>query len=120
MTASVRGPHARPAVTAAVLGCGPCRYPLNPASPRRPGAPELAAVRGPVTWSPVGSYEDIRLDVCEDGIAKVTICRPEVRNAFRPQTLIEISDALDDRPGRPRDRGDHPDRGGPGRVLLGR
>ena len=59
-----------------------------------PGRPELATVRGPVTWSPVGRYEDIRLDVCEDGIAKVTICRPEVRNAFRPQTLIEISDAL--------------------------
>ena len=56
--------------------------------------PELAAVRGPVTWSQVGAYEDIRLDVSEDGIAKVTICRPEVRNAFRPQTLIEISDAL--------------------------
>jgi naphthoate synthase len=43
---------------------------------------------------PVGSYEDIRLDVSPDGIAKITICRPEVRNAFRPQTLIEISDAL--------------------------
>src|SRR6202040_213018 len=56
--------------------------------------PELAAVRGPVTWSQVGAYEDIRLEVSEDGIAKVTICRPEVRNAFRPQTLIEISDAL--------------------------
>jgi naphthoate synthase len=58
------------------------------------GRPELAAVRGPVTWSQVGAYEDIRLEVSEDGIAKVTICRPEVRNAFRPQTLIEISDAL--------------------------
>ncbi len=48
----------------------------------------------PVVWMPVGSYEDIRLDVSPDGIAKITICRPEVRNAFRPQTLIEISDAL--------------------------
>jgi naphthoate synthase len=48
----------------------------------------------PVIWSQVGQYEDIRLDVTEDGIAKITICRPEVRNAFRPQTLIEISDAL--------------------------
>ena len=63
-------------------------------APQTSGRPELAAVRGPVTWSPVGSYEDIRLDVSEDGIAKVTICRPEVRNAFRPQTLIEISDAF--------------------------
>src|SRR6266545_432011 len=70
--------------------------PLSPETriPQTSGRPELAAVRGPVSWSPVGSYEDIRLDVCEDGIAKVTICRPEVRNAFRPQTLIEISDAL--------------------------
>jgi naphthoate synthase len=51
-------------------------------------------LRGPVTWKPAGSYEDIRLDVSDEGIAKVTICRPEVRNAFRPQTLIEISDAL--------------------------
>ena len=29
-----------------------------------------------------------------DGIAKLTICRPEVRNAFRPQTLFELSDAF--------------------------
>src|SRR6202035_814156 len=63
-------------------------------APQTSGRPELAAVRGPVTWSQVGAYEDIRLEVSEDGIAKVTICRPEVRNAFRPQTLIEISDAL--------------------------
>jgi naphthoate synthase len=47
-----------------------------------------------VVWSQVGDYEDIRLDYSGDGIAKITICRPEVRNAFRPQTLIEISDAL--------------------------
>jgi naphthoate synthase len=69
---------------------------LSPESqvPQPSGRPELAAVRGPVTWTPVGSYEDIRLEASEDGIAKVTICRPEVRNAFRPQTLIEISDAL--------------------------
>jgi naphthoate synthase len=42
----------------------------------------------------VGDYEDITYELSGDGIAKVTICRPEVRNAFRPQTLIEISDAL--------------------------
>ena len=71
--------------------CG--RRLLHPAPHLTFGA-ELDAVRGPVTWSQVGAYEDIRLEVSEDGIAKVTICRPEVRNAFRPQTLIEISDAL--------------------------
>ena len=38
----------------------------------------------------MGDYKDIRLDVAE-GIAKITICRPEVRNAFRPQTLFELS-----------------------------
>jgi naphthoate synthase len=48
----------------------------------------------PVVWSPVGTYDDIRLETSGDGIAKITICRPEVRNAFRPQTLVEISDAL--------------------------
>ena len=59
-----------------------------------PARPELADLRGPVKWSRVGDYEDIRFEVSDEGIAKVTICRPEVRNAFRPQTLIEISDAL--------------------------
>jgi naphthoate synthase len=48
----------------------------------------------PATWHQSGDYEDIRYDTTEDGIAKVTICRPEVHNAFRPQTLIEISRAL--------------------------
>ncbi|MDA8274527.1 MAG: 1,4-dihydroxy-2-naphthoyl-CoA synthase [Actinomycetota bacterium] len=46
-------------------------------------------------WEQRGSYRDIRYDVAE-GIAKVTICRPEVRNAFRPQTLFELSDAFSD------------------------
>jgi naphthoate synthase len=41
-----------------------------------------------------GDYTDIRYELA-DGIAKITIDRPEVRNAFRPQTLIEISDALE-------------------------
>src|SRR5450759_2925350 len=40
-----------------------------------------------------GDYKDIHFDVAE-GIAKLTIARPEVRNAFRPQTLFELSDAL--------------------------
>ena len=46
-------------------------------------------------WRPGGGdYEDIRYELAE-GIAKVTIDRPEVRNAFRPETLIEVSEALD-------------------------
>jgi naphthoate synthase len=54
----------------------------------------LSGPREPVGWTSVGTYDDIRLDHSGDGIAKITICRPEVRNAFRPQTLVEISDAL--------------------------
>ena len=40
-----------------------------------------------------GAYTDIRYEHAE-GIAKITICRPEVRNAFRPQTLFELADAF--------------------------
>ena len=47
-----------------------------------------------VDWISAGDYSDIRYELSGDGIAKITIDRPEVRNAFRPQTLIEISDAL--------------------------
>lgn len=47
-----------------------------------------------VVWHQYGDYTDIRYELSGDGIAKITICRPEVRNAFRPQTLIEISRAL--------------------------
>jgi naphthoate synthase len=48
-----------------------------------------------VTWTAAGDYEDIRYELSGDGIAKLTIDRPEVRNAFRPETLIEVSDALE-------------------------
>jgi naphthoate synthase len=44
-------------------------------------------------WKPAGEYTDIRYETA-DGVAKITICRPEVRNAFRPQTLFELSDAF--------------------------
>jgi naphthoate synthase len=46
-----------------------------------------------------GGFEDIRYEKSsgEDaGIAKITIARPEVRNAFRPRTIVEISEALQD------------------------
>ncbi|MBN2197005.1 MAG: 1,4-dihydroxy-2-naphthoyl-CoA synthase [Polyangiaceae bacterium] len=49
-----------------------------------------------VTWVPQAGYEDIRYDKCEDGIAKVTINRPHVRNAFRPLTVAEMSRAFTD------------------------
>ena len=49
----------------------------------------------PVTWTPAGEYSDIRYELSGDGIAKITINRPEVRNAFRPQTLFQLSEAFD-------------------------
>lgn len=45
-------------------------------------------------WNPIKQYEDIRFEKTEDGIAKVTINRPEVRNAFRPETVVEMIDAF--------------------------
>ena len=45
-------------------------------------------------WRPEGEFEDIRYETTVDGIAKITIDRPEVHNAFRPQTLVEVSRAL--------------------------
>jgi naphthoate synthase len=50
-----------------------------------------------ITWASAAEYQDIRYEVGtgEDaGIAKITIDRPEVRNAFRPETVIELSDAF--------------------------
>jgi naphthoate synthase len=44
-------------------------------------------------WEEAGSFTDIRYEVAE-GMAKLTICRPERRNAFRPQTLFELTDAF--------------------------
>jgi naphthoate synthase len=45
-------------------------------------------------WQRDGDYTDIRYETLP-GIAKVTIDRPEVRNAFRPTTLFELSDAFE-------------------------
>jgi naphthoate synthase len=44
-------------------------------------------------WQAVRTYEDIRFER-DGGLAKITICRPEVRNAFRPKTLFELIDAF--------------------------
>ena len=46
-------------------------------------------------WSPVKTYQDIRLEKTDDGIAKITINRPEVRNAFRPETIREMQEAFE-------------------------
>ncbi len=46
-----------------------------------------------IAWEQIGSYADIRYHKA-DGIAKITINRPEVRNAFRPLTVEEMRHAL--------------------------
>ena len=54
-------------------------------------------IRSAAAWRALDGapdYSDIRFEAAE-GIAKITIDRPEVRNAFRPQTVVEMSDALE-------------------------
>src|SRR5918995_7122306 len=46
-------------------------------------------------WTAAAPFEDIRYETSGDGIAKITINRPEVRNAFRPQTVVELSSAFE-------------------------
>jgi naphthoate synthase len=65
---------------------------------RHKQAPPEESLYAPIEWRAEGEYGDIRYEKA-DGIAKITIDRPEVRNAFRPQTLAELRDAF----GRARD-----------------
>jgi len=66
-------------------------------------------IRAGADWQPAGSYRDILYDqavapgaatasgpAASARIAKITINRPEVRNAFRPQTVFELQDAFND------------------------
>lgn len=46
-------------------------------------------------WITIKEYEDIRFERTDDGVGKITIDRPEVRNAFRPQTVMELKDAFE-------------------------
>jgi naphthoate synthase len=47
-----------------------------------------------LNWQPAGEFTDIRYETAE-GIAKITIDRPEVRNAFRPETVRELAAAFE-------------------------
>jgi len=57
------------------------------------------SIRTGAEWKPADvDYGDIRYETADlerGSIAKLTICRPEVRNAFRPQTLYELQDAFE-------------------------
>jgi naphthoate synthase len=65
---------------------------------RHKDAPSDDELYAPIEWRGAGEFEDILYERAE-GLAKITINRPEVRNAFRPQTLAELRDAF----GRARD-----------------
>jgi naphthoate synthase len=57
--------------------------------------PSFSTIRPAADWQPIGDWTDIKYEVSGDGVAKITINRPEVRNAFRPQTLFELKNAFD-------------------------
>jgi naphthoate synthase len=45
-------------------------------------------------WKQIKAFEDIKYEKTDDGIGKITINRPEVRNAFRPKTVFELQEAF--------------------------
>lgn len=46
-------------------------------------------------WQMIKPFEDIRYEKTKDGIGKITINRPQVRNAFRPKTVFELKEAFE-------------------------
>ncbi|WP_216908181.1 1,4-dihydroxy-2-naphthoyl-CoA synthase [Synechococcus sp. CCY 0621] len=48
----------------------------------------------PPNWTSAGDYSDIRFETSGDGIARISLNRPEKRNAFRPLTVQELCDAF--------------------------
>src|SRR4051794_244076 len=61
---------------------------------RHKEGPSEETLYAPIEWEAGGEYEDIRYERA-GGIGKITIDRPDVLNSFRPQTLIEVSAALE-------------------------
>jgi naphthoate synthase len=76
------------------------RYELPPVAPADSPAltnPAHSSMTPACDWEILGDFTDITYSLgtgTYQGIAKITICRPEKRNAFRPQTLFELSDAF--------------------------
>jgi naphthoate synthase len=60
---------------------------------RHKDAPPESDLYAPIEWREAAPYDDIVYERAET-IARITINRPEVRNAFRPQTLAELRDAF--------------------------
>jgi naphthoate synthase len=60
---------------------------------RHKDAPPEEELYAPIEWTTAGEYEDILYEKA-DGIAKISINRPDVHNAFRPPTLAELRDAF--------------------------
>ncbi|MFM7695672.1 MAG: 1,4-dihydroxy-2-naphthoyl-CoA synthase [Vulcanococcus sp.] len=54
----------------------------------------MATDTAALNWQPQGPYRDILFDLSDAGIARITINRPEKRNAFRPETVTELYDAF--------------------------
>jgi naphthoate synthase len=61
---------------------------------RHKDAPPEEQLYAPIEWSAEGDYSDINYSKAE-GIARIAINRPEVHNAFRPQTLAELRNAFE-------------------------
>ena len=57
-------------------------------------SPDPIETAAPVHWQLLGDYEDIRFERSEEGITRISINRPEKRNAFRPRTVRELCDAF--------------------------
>jgi len=55
---------------------------------------EKRIIKKAADWQTIKKYNDIRLEKTADGIGKITINRPESRNAFRPQTVLELQEAF--------------------------
>ena len=72
------------------------RYPLPPVVAEDSPAfsdPGHSSITPALDWQPQGEWRDIKYEVAA-GIAKITINRPQKRNAFRPQTLFELERAF--------------------------
>ena len=60
--------------------------------------PSFSSIKPACVWKSVGKFTDIKYEVStgsDEGIGKITINRPEKRNAFRPQTVAELLTAFD-------------------------